>query len=47
MLRKASEEPTGHAAAIITDVLVKAECDGLITASQKKFLLQQMALRFS
>ncbi|CAK9166659.1 unnamed protein product [Ilex paraguariensis] len=49
MLRRASgsDEPRGHAAAIMTDVLVDAECKGLINASQKKLLLQQMALQLS
>uniref|UniRef100_A0A5B7BDV5 Diacylglycerol kinase n=1 Tax=Davidia involucrata TaxID=16924 RepID=A0A5B7BDV5_DAVIN len=49
MLRRASgpEEPRGHAAAIMTEVLVDAECKGLINASQKKLLLQQMALQLS
>ncbi|PKA66725.1 Diacylglycerol kinase 2 [Apostasia shenzhenica] len=47
MLRKASEEPTGHAAAIMTEVLLNAECNGLINAAQKRLLLQQMALRLS
>ncbi|KAJ6801859.1 diacylglycerol kinase 2 [Iris pallida] len=47
MLRKASDEPTGHAAAIMTEVLVNAECNGIITAAQKRELLQQMALRLS
>lgn len=47
MLRRASEEPTGHAAAIMTEVLVNAECNGVINAAQKKLLLQQMALRLS
>ncbi|KAK6790461.1 hypothetical protein RDI58_014261 [Solanum bulbocastanum] len=38
MLKKASgsNEPRGHAAAIMTEVLVDAECKGLITAAQKK-----------
>ncbi|EHA8586685.1 putative Diacylglycerol kinase 1 [Cocos nucifera] len=47
MLRRASEEPAGHAAAIMTEVLVNAECNGVISASQKRLLLQQMALRLS
>ncbi|OAY63838.1 Diacylglycerol kinase 2 [Ananas comosus] len=47
MLRRASDEPTGHAAAIMSDVLVNAECNGLINASQKRLLLQQIALRLS
>uniref|UniRef100_A0A6N2NA38 Diacylglycerol kinase accessory domain-containing protein n=1 Tax=Salix viminalis TaxID=40686 RepID=A0A6N2NA38_SALVM len=47
MLRRASEEPRGHAAAIMTEVLADAECKGIINASQKKLLLQQMALNLS
>ncbi|XP_068665318.1 diacylglycerol kinase 2 [Aristolochia californica] len=47
MLRRASEEPTGHAAAIMTEVLVNAQCRGVISAAQKRLLLQQMALRLS
>ncbi|XP_057971663.1 diacylglycerol kinase 2 isoform X2 [Malania oleifera] len=47
MLRRASEEPRGHAAAIVTEVLVDAECKAIIDASQKKLLLQQMALHLS
>ncbi|GLT70920.1 hypothetical protein SLA2020_429700 [Shorea laevis] len=47
MLRRASEEPRGHAAAIMADVLVDAECGGIINASQKKVLLQQMALHLT
>ncbi|ONK77299.1 uncharacterized protein A4U43_C02F5110 [Asparagus officinalis] len=47
MLRRASEQPTGHAAAIMTEVLLNAECSGLISAAQKKLLLQQVALRLS
>ncbi|XP_050128854.1 diacylglycerol kinase 2 isoform X2 [Malus sylvestris] len=47
MLRRASEEPRGHAAAIMTDVLLDAECKGIINASQKKILLQQMALQLT
>ncbi|KAJ4974977.1 hypothetical protein NE237_008151 [Protea cynaroides] len=47
MLRRASEEPLGHAAAIITDVLENAETNHIITASQKRALLQEMALRLS
>lgn len=44
MLRKPSEEPTGHAAAIMTEVLVNAECNGVINAAQKNLLIQQVAL---
>lgn len=49
MLKKASgsNEPRGHAAAIMTEVLVDAECQGLITAAQKNILLQQIALQLS
>lgn len=47
MLRRASEEPTGHAAAIMTEVLVDAECKGVINATQKNLLIQQMALHLS
>ncbi|XP_073154875.1 diacylglycerol kinase 2 [Henckelia pumila] len=49
MLRKASgtEGPRGHAAAIMTDVLADAECKGVINASQKKSLLQDIALHLS
>ncbi|KAL0921057.1 hypothetical protein M5K25_008088 [Dendrobium thyrsiflorum] len=47
MLRKASDEPTGHAAAIMTEVLVNAECNGVINPAQKKLLLQQMAIRLT
>ncbi|KAL5555082.1 hypothetical protein UlMin_037318 [Ulmus minor] len=47
MLRRASEEPRGHAAAIMTEVLLDAECKGIINASQKKTLLQQMAINLS
>ncbi|XP_078434741.1 diacylglycerol kinase 2 [Wolffia australiana] len=47
MLRKASDEPTGHVAAIMTDVLANAESGGVINASQKRMLLQQVALRLS
>ncbi|XP_052179919.1 diacylglycerol kinase 1 isoform X2 [Diospyros lotus] len=47
MLKRAAEEPLGHAAAIITDVLENAETDHVISASQKRALLQEMALRLS
>ncbi|KAF7806246.1 diacylglycerol kinase 1 [Senna tora] len=47
MLKRASEEPLGHAAAIITDVLENAETNHVINASQKRALLQEMALRLS
>lgn len=47
MLKRAAEEPLGHAAAIITDVLENAETNRVINASQKRALLQEMALRLS
>ena len=47
MLRRASDEPRGHAAAIMNEVLLDAECKGVINAAQKKQLLQQMALNLS
>ncbi|KEH32000.1 putative diacylglycerol kinase (ATP) chromatin regulator PHD family [Medicago truncatula] len=47
MLKRAAEEPLGHAAAMITDVLENAETNNLINASQKRALLHEMALRLS
>ncbi|KAK4427730.1 Diacylglycerol kinase [Sesamum alatum] len=47
MLKRAAEEPLGHAAAIITDVIENAETNHVINASQKRALLQEMALRLS
>ncbi|KAF8729015.1 hypothetical protein HU200_018326 [Digitaria exilis] len=47
MLRRTIEVPLGHAAAIITDVLEHAESGHVITASQKRALLQEMALRLA
>ncbi|CAH8270420.1 unnamed protein product [Arabidopsis lyrata] len=47
MLKRAAEEPLGHAAAIITDVLENAETNQVINASQKRALLQEMALRLT
>ncbi|KAK8972192.1 hypothetical protein V6N11_024277 [Hibiscus sabdariffa] len=47
MLRKTAEEPLGHAAAIMTDVLETAETNHVINASQKRALLQEMALRLT
>ncbi|KAF3551522.1 hypothetical protein DY000_02000343, partial [Brassica cretica] len=44
MLKRAAEEPLGHAAAIITDVLENAETNQVINASQKRALLQEMAV---
>jgi len=47
-MRKTSEnEPKGRAAAIMTEVLLDAECKGIINASQKKVLLQDMAINLS
>ncbi|GAY48232.1 hypothetical protein CUMW_110160 [Citrus unshiu] len=46
-LRRAPEEPRGHATAIMTEVLLDAECKGIINASQRKVLLQQIALQLS
>ncbi|KAF4369645.1 hypothetical protein F8388_021978 [Cannabis sativa] len=45
--QRAAVEPLGHAAAIITDVLENAETNSVINASQKRALLQEMALRLS
>ncbi|CAN4105537.1 unnamed protein product [Withania somnifera] len=42
-----SNGPRGHTTSIMTEVLVDAECKGLITAAQKKVLLQQIALQLS
>lgn len=47
MLKRASEEPLGHAAAIIAEVLENAETSRVINASQKRALLQEMALKLS
>ncbi|CAM8902573.1 unnamed protein product [Rhodiola kirilowii] len=47
MLKRAAEEPLGHAAAIIADVLETAETNHVINAVQKRALLQEMALRLS
>ncbi|KAL2935472.1 Diacylglycerol kinase 1 [Bienertia sinuspersici] len=47
MLKRATEEPLGHAAYILTDVLENAESSHVINASQKRALLQEMALRLS
>lgn len=49
MLRRASgsQEPRGHTASIMTEVLLDAECKGLINASQKTLLLQQIALQLA
>ncbi|XP_023524790.1 diacylglycerol kinase 1-like [Cucurbita pepo subsp. pepo] len=47
MLKKAIEEPLGHAAAIMTDVLESAESNNVINTSQKRVLLQEMAIRLT
>lgn len=47
MLKRATEEPLGHAASIVTDVLENAESSHVINAAQKRALLQEMALRLS
>ncbi|GAB2287212.1 Diacylglycerol kinase 2 [Dionaea muscipula] len=47
MLKRASEEPRGRAVSIMTEVLLDAECKGIINSSQKNLLLEQMALRLS
>ncbi|KAL2504680.1 Diacylglycerol kinase 2 [Abeliophyllum distichum] len=49
MLRRVSgtDEPRGHAAAIMTEVLADAECKSVINASQMKLLLQQISLQLS
>lgn len=47
MLKRAAEEPLGHAVSIITEVLENAETNRFITASQKRTLLQEMALRLA
>ncbi|ONK75785.1 uncharacterized protein A4U43_C03F20530 [Asparagus officinalis] len=47
MLKRSADESLGQAASVITDVLENAESDGVITATQKRALLQEMALRLS
>ncbi|XP_016730502.1 diacylglycerol kinase 1 isoform X2 [Gossypium hirsutum] len=47
MLKRTAEESLGHAAAIVTDVLESAETNHVINASQKRALLQEMALRLT
>lgn len=47
MLRRTAEEPLGHAAAMIADVLENAEINQVINSSQRRALLQEMALRLS
>jgi diacylglycerol kinase (ATP) len=45
MLKRTAEEPMGHAAAIMMEVLENAKCRGLINSAQNKALLQEMAVR--
>lgn len=47
MLKRSAEEPLGHAAAIVADVLAHAETNHVISASQKRALLQEMSLKLS
>lgn len=47
MLKRAAEEPLGHAASILTDILENAESSQVINTTQKRALLQEMALRLS
>lgn len=47
MLKRVAEETLGHAAAIVADVLENAETNRVITASQKRALLHEMALKLS
>eukprot|EP00249_Psilotum_nudum_P023788 c28980_g1_i1 orf=806-3202(-) len=47
MLKRTSEEPLDHAAAIMADVLENAERGGVINATQKRALLQEMVIRLS
>lgn len=47
MLKRSAEEPLGHAAAIVADVLAHAETNHVINASQKRTLLQEIALKLS
>uniref|UniRef100_A0A0A9EXX0 Cl798_1 n=1 Tax=Arundo donax TaxID=35708 RepID=A0A0A9EXX0_ARUDO len=45
MLKRVSEEPFGHAASIMADILENAENSGVISALQKRTLLQEIASR--
>lgn len=47
MLKRTAEEPLGHAAAMIADVLENAEINRVINSSQRRALLHEMALRLS
>ncbi|BFG32986.1 hypothetical protein CerSpe_192600 [Prunus speciosa] len=46
-VKRAPEEPLGHAAAIITDVVENAETNHVISVVQKRALLQEIALRLT
>jgi diacylglycerol kinase (ATP) len=43
MLKRVSEEPLGHAASIMADILENSENEGIISATQKRTLLQEIA----
>jgi diacylglycerol kinase (ATP) len=45
MLKRVSEEPLGHAASVMADILENAESSGIISALQKRTLLQEIASR--
>ncbi|KAJ3703549.1 hypothetical protein LUZ61_007254 [Rhynchospora tenuis] len=48
MLKRASENKSkAHPSAVMTEVLLNAQCKGIIDASQQKLLLQEIALRLS
>lgn len=48
MMRRTSEdEPKGQAAAIMTEVLLEAESKGIISTSQRKVLLKDIAINLS
>jgi diacylglycerol kinase (ATP) len=45
MLKRVSEEPLSHAASIMADILENAENEGIVSATQKRTLLQEIASR--
>jgi diacylglycerol kinase (ATP) len=45
MLKRASEEPLGHAASVMADILENAENSDIISPLQKRTLLQEIASR--
>ncbi|KAL8216032.1 hypothetical protein R6Q57_022869 [Mikania cordata] len=47
MLKRSSEEPIGHAGALVAEVLAHAELNQVINASQKRTLLHEIALKLS